>query len=291
MPPSASVLIRRLGRAWAPFAVERQCAKGASRAGLARVKRLAKVPPDLLTVLAWHDGSRGRAIDGYYRLLSCAEVARQKKLMDELIPEFEDAWLPGDWWNADWIPFLEFNGDLICIDQKGTIVSFKAYDAARPLLYSSLRQWLAALVALWEQMPSGVSEDEQADFFDSRAAIRLKRKLEPGYPIARTARKRPAEKRPKGIEYVCEGFTRGPYEWRIERAAATVRTYSGRAYSRRYHVKPFASVDKARAFMESQIRQKLREGYARVKSGSGADDEFLAAAGRHLATLKDNVSC
>jgi hypothetical protein len=107
-----------------------------------------------------------------------------------------------------------------------------------------------------------------------------------GYPIRRTARRKPREKAPRSIDYACETFTRGPYEWRIDRAGATVRTYSGRGYARRYHVKQLASVEKARASMEQQIRAKRREGYVRdAKAGNARDDDFVAAAARHLATL------
>jgi hypothetical protein len=284
--PTTSTSIRRLDAAWHRFGIESRCSKGASSAALARVGRLGSVPRDLLSVLAWHDGSRGREVDGYYGLLSCAEIVRAKKVMDDLVPEFEDTWMPGEWWSREWIPFLEFNGDLICLTRGGSVVSYKAHDAARPLLHRSFRHWLATVAELWERMPDGATEDEQPEFFETRAATRLRRQLNPGYPKPRTARRRPAEKAPKGIEHVCEWFQRGPYEWRIERAAAMVRTYSGRGISRRYHVKTFPSLEKARVHMEAQIRLKLREGYAHARvAGTGRDDAFLAAAGRHLATL------
>jgi cell wall assembly regulator SMI1 len=280
---SIATLKRRLAAAWARFGVERRCAKGASRARLARAKALGAVPAELLAILAWHDGSRGRELDGYYRLLSCAEIVRHKRTTDSLVAEFEDAWMPGEWWSPDWIPFLEFNGDLVCVDGRGRVVSFKTHDARRTILHGSFRDWLATLASLWERMPEGASEDDQTRYFEGREARRIARAKNPGYPIARTARMRPKQKAPKqkapkGIEYAREGFTRGPYEWRVERAGAMVRTYSGRGISRRYHVKTFPSVEKARLHMERQVRKKLREGYAREKKPPGRDEEFIAAA-------------
>jgi hypothetical protein len=225
-----------------------------------------RAPKDLLDFLAWHDGSRGREIDLYYCVLSCSEIVRHKKMLDGMVAEFEEAWLPGEWWNLEWIPFLEFNGNLICLDGKGRVLSFATHDAKRPILYASFRRWLTTLVELWEKQ-------------------RIRQSFDRGYPIRRSARKRPAEKAPKNLKGICENFLRGPYEWRVEQAAATVRTYFGRGISRRYHVKTFGSVDKARAHLDAQVRKKLAEGYARQTSGPCRDTDFLAAAARHLATL------
>jgi hypothetical protein len=238
---------RRLSKAWARFNIERACANGAGPRVLERVeKRLERVSRDLLDLLAWHDGSRGREVDGYYRLLSCAEILRAKKTMDDLVHEFEREWMPGDWWSRDWIPFLEFNGDLMCLDDAGRVVSFKAYSDARPVLYPSLRRWMDTNATLWAEVPEDATDDAQMEFFEGRVATRLRRKLNPGHPIARAARKRPIKKPPMNLERVRETFTRGPNEWSIEHTGAVVRTEWGRAYSRQHRDKSFSSVDAAR---------------------------------------------
>jgi cell wall assembly regulator SMI1 len=169
------VSIRRLAIAWRPFGIENHCAKGASEAKLARLQKLGAIPRELFALLAWHDGSRDRGIDGYYRLLSCAEIARFKKQMDALVPDFEDAWMPGEWWNLEWIPFLEFEGDLICVDGNGRVTSYRAYRDARPVLAPSFRAWLAALVERWQQVPEGSDEFAQVAFLDKHAPKGTKR--------------------------------------------------------------------------------------------------------------------
>ncbi len=225
-PPSTSALLKRLSAAWKPFGIERECAKGASRASLARVAKLGTVPRDLLDLLAWHDGSRVE-IDGYYKLLSCAGIVRSKKLMDDMIEEFEDG--------------------------EGEVVSYVVNDAARPRLHRSLRHWLGAITEMWEHAPPGASEDERCE---------LERPHERGYPIRRRARQKPAKRTPKPAAYAtCE---RGPYEFRIECTGATVTTMFGRGISRRRHTKTFASPEQAQAYTERHMELKLRDGFKRT---------------------------
>jgi cell wall assembly regulator SMI1 len=289
--------MRRLEATWDRFdGFERSLAKGATKDQIERfVKRLGRRPPaDLLRLLAWHDGSRGHDFDGYHNLLSLSGILRFKRTMDSLIPHFEETgWMPGEWWNSDWLPFLEFNGDLVCLDLVGSLVkpsgqvfSFQNYDEKRTILYRSFRDWLHTVTVIWEQAPPTASEEERLEFFVGKAAERVRRRLNRGYPVQRTARRRPVEPPPVKIQLAREAFERGPYNWRIERAGTLVRTCWGRAYSEQRDVKRFDTIDRACAFFERQVRAKVRAGYVKVPSSTFSDDdEFLLAGSRHLIAL------
>ena len=253
------------------------------------VKRVGRRPPeDLLRVLAWHDGSKGHDLDGYYNLLSLSGIVRMKQTLDELIPLFEgDGWLPGEWWHRDWLPFLEFNGDLLCLDLSGTagepgqVLSFKNYDDVRRLEYRSVRHWLHAVTTLWERTPSGATEEEErTDAFVGKAAARVRKALDPGYPIHRRARHRPA---PKPEDTHREAWSRGPYEWEIQRTGTLVRTRWGRASSRRQHDKDFETEEEARAFVERQTRAKASAGYVEARATRATK---VAGEGRARRTRK-----
>ena len=296
-------LLRRLGRALGRFdGLERRLPKGATKAALARfAKRLGRrPPPDLLRFLTWHDGTRDVEIDGYHAALSVEGCLRAKRAMDGLISHFEDDWLPDTWWSAGWLPFLDFNGDFVCVDLDGTlgapgqVISFENYSRARKVLHRSFRDWLAAVVALWEQVPAEADEDERIAFFTGRAGARLRRQVSPGLPVVRNARRRPAPKAPRGLECHFRKFERGPYSWSIERAGALVRVIWGRAYSQTTKRKQLPTIAAAKRFVEREVRAKLRAGHVEVESGSYSakrgsipygGEELLAEAARHLETL------
>ncbi len=294
--PTVSALLRRLERAWSRFDdLRRLLPRGASPRGAALfAKRLGRrPPPDLLRILAWHDGSGDRAVDGYQRLLSLKGILEAKKTLDDLVSQFEETWRPGEWWNPGWLPFLAFEGDLLCVDLDGTlgepagqVLSFRTHDAARTRLHRSVREWLHTVTVLWEELPDDASPEARPELFSSKTAERIRRRLNPGYPAARVARKRAAPAAPRGLVHVRQTFERGRLQWRIDRAGAMVRTYAQRGYSGRYTWKPFPDEEAAARFEEREVRAKLRAGYTRVAEGKGVrDTEFLAAAGKHAASL------
>jgi cell wall assembly regulator SMI1/predicted DNA-binding WGR domain protein len=292
--PSVAGLLRRLGVAWGARRGFPTIPRGATSGTLARFSKslrgLGVAPPkELLQILAWHDGSGRRAIDGYHVLLSTKGIVAAKRMLDGMIDEFEDGWRPGEWWNAGWLPFLEEEGNLLCVDLVGSfggapgqILSFRTHDSARKIVHRSLGDWLHTITVLWEGVAEGTSEDDAADAFYGKGAARIRKRLNPGYPRARSAKAKPAERPPKGISSRCETFTRGAYEWQITRAGALVQTMWGRAYSRSRKTKTFDSDDEASRFYDRQVAAKLREGYRRVGTAAETKDtELLAAAGRH----------
>jgi hypothetical protein len=96
------------------------------------------------------------------------------------------------------------------------VFSFENYDPNRTILHRSFRDWLHTVTVLWEQAPPSDSEEERVGFFAGRSGDRVRRDLNPGFPVQRRARRRPVERPPQDLVLVRDTFKRGPYEWRIE---------------------------------------------------------------------------
>jgi cell wall assembly regulator SMI1 len=287
--PSAPALCAALDAARRSSGALQQLGKGATQVQLsAFVQRLGLSPPGEFREFYRHfNGSGEQEICGFYHQLSLSQILKAKRLMDKMEAEgFFADWQPGSWWNPGWLPFLEFNGNYLCIDLAGSviqpagqIIEFLTHDARRTVLHRSFYDWLHTLSALAEAGPSDA--EAWLEFQESRAAGRLRRQLNPGYPIQRTARaaKRRLPKSRLQLERWC--FERGPRRWVIDRAGAVVRISYGMSYSVRQVTKRCTDADKAQAFVEREIAAKTRAGYVRTaKVRYSDDDAFLREAAR-----------
>ena len=188
---SVSRLVARLSALWADKrpGFERRLRPGASQAAVARlIKTDLKLPSDVLTFYAWHDGAKDPQrdqLEGAYGWLSLERVLTTKRMVDEV---YADPDLVKGWHRA-WVPFLDTNGDTVCIDARTGVV-FRWFNSQNrvELLAPTFHAWLAAHVALTEAMPSLADVGPDAAFdilydaFTGAAANRLRRKLSPGYP-------------------------------------------------------------------------------------------------------------
>jgi hypothetical protein len=191
-PKSVKGLVARLSELWAEKrpGFEKRLRRGASPAALARLRKALglKLPSELLAFYAWHDGGKDPQMDqfeGAYGWLSLDGVLATKKMVDEVYadPEIAKGWHPA------WVPFLDTNGDTVCIDTRSGVV-FRWYNSQNhvELLAPTFLAWLTAHVALTEALPSLDDEDPGDAFeilydgFTGAAADRVRRKLSPGYP-------------------------------------------------------------------------------------------------------------
>ena len=118
-----------------------------------------------------------RAIFERFHLLSAEGCTAQKTMLDGLAKK--ESW-PATWWSLDWHPFAEdITGGLLVLDAKtGEVIEFLHDDDARPLLGTSLEDWLSKFVARLESgaliydAKVGVVE---RDFHEKLAAQRAKR--------------------------------------------------------------------------------------------------------------------
>lgn len=291
MTSRPAALARRLDTAWrARSEIARELQKPASDARIKRAEKKlgVKLPPALVALYKLHDGTGYGAIDGYYRLLSLDEIAKLKQGNDELEQGgIFSEWRPGEWWNAAWVPFLDFEGDYVCLDTaSGEVVEFLAYRQRRARLYASAYQWLGTLAELTAAAEGSTDLEE---FLRGRRAARIRKQLNPGYPIRRMARRRRAPRPSKSLVIESQAFERGPYHWSIELVGPLVRTWFGRAYSARSADKGFADAERARRYRDQQIEKKLSGGYTpRGPMTSSHDDHagVIAAARRHMRSLR-----
>ena len=173
-----------------------------------------KLPRALAHLYSAHNGTGYEGIDGYYRLLSLDGIVKAKETLDELQAHghFAD-WRDGEWWNTAWLPFLDFEGDHLCVDTAtGEIVEFVAYNRRRARLYATAHAWLNMLAQLTALAGDA---DDMAAFMRSRRADRIRKQLSPGYPVRRNARRRPKPRTPKGLTVDHQAFERGDYHWMI----------------------------------------------------------------------------
>jgi cell wall assembly regulator SMI1 len=289
-----SAILRRLqalcadwpdyGRAFAKAATEKQL-----REFVRSVRRM--VPTPFLKFYSWCNGSRDRPVYGYYRLLSLREIVRYKGQMDDMERDgFFDSWRSGTWWNDSWLPFLEENGNLFCLDASvrpvPNVVEFYTHDDPRNVVFPSFQAWLHSFVATLDAAPRS-SEQDRIEFFESRRASSMRRSLYPDYPIRRRAESapRPAHCHPK-LTLSRNNFQRGPYNWCIDRAGALVQITYGRAYSLTVRRRRFPDLDAAQDFLEREIARKRKAGYHPASMfQTTADDDFLRDASEYLRTL------
>lgn len=264
---SSSILAKDLSALWrARHELRKALRRPASAGSIRRLERKLglELPHALTALYALHDGTGYGAVDGFYRLLSVAGIAKTKTSLDALERDghFGD-WREHEWWNPAWIPFLDFEGDYVCVDTStpsGEVLEVRAYSHKQPRLYRSVESWLRTLLELTQL--ADVAED-LTEHMSTRRATALRKKLNPGYPIVRVARKRPKPRVQKasGVKVEHQSFRRGDYHWMIMRSGAFVRTLFGRSYSGRFANKAFPDEARAKTFVEKSIRTKRQEGY------------------------------
>jgi hypothetical protein len=140
---------------------------------------------------------------------------------------------------------------------------YLASSPSRPILHGSLRGWATAVAAIWDSLPASLAAADRPAVFGTRSAQRVRRAADPGFPIAKRARRRPRRRAtsPAPTDREAAAFTRGAYEWRIERVGAAIRTYSEHGHAGRYHDRAFPTAERAHTFYAAQVRGKLRAGY------------------------------
>ena len=73
-----------------------------------------RVPEDVLTVYAWHEG--GQIPDPWWELSEIDEIVRVKEL-HESMPDLQAL---ENWWSDSWIPIgADFDGNHLCVDVDG----------------------------------------------------------------------------------------------------------------------------------------------------------------------------
>lgn len=287
--PSAASLAKRLSTAWrARSEIKKELRKPASAARIAKTeaKLGVKLPRALVELYKLHDGTGYAGIDGYYWLLSLDGMVNAWKIGNDLQEHGDfDGWHVGEWWNASWIPFADFDPDMLCWDSAtGDVVEFLAYDNKRWRLHESADQWLLTVTELTEQARDA---EDLTEFMTFRQATRIRKELNPGYPIRRSARKQRAPRYARKLRVEQQVFERGPYEWTIERAGPFVQTSLCRSHSVRSWDKGFPDEERAVRYRDRMIQKKLEEGYKARGPMTTWDgtEHFLEAAHRHLRTL------
>ena len=103
-------------------------------------------------------------------------------------------WMPGEWWNPRWLPFLDnHSSDMYCIDlDTGEVVLWSKDSAARPALAPSLAAWLGLIVLGSREGLVEWDADAGAQAVTPTLGQlnRLHERVLPGYPTARVARMR-----------------------------------------------------------------------------------------------------
>ncbi|MGC4119414.1 MAG: SMI1/KNR4 family protein [Myxococcales bacterium] len=204
MRSSVAQLVKSLGAVWARRRPEiwRGLRPGASAA---RIDALAAhfdltLPSAFRKLYAWHDGLRDEhtVLEGEFGWLSLSRMKETKKALDRMERQgFFSDYLPGSWWNISWLPFLQFNlEDHYCVDLggalgrgRGVVFLRRNSDPRRLIVASSFHAWLHAHVELTSAGPDDADEDAWIEYFASRRASRIRRALDPGFPIAVTAKR------------------------------------------------------------------------------------------------------
>jgi cell wall assembly regulator SMI1 len=186
-------LLARLSELWAAKrpGFEKRLRPGATPAALQKFEKAlgVKLPKELFAFYAWHDGARDHEVD---RLETCGwmplrKALETKKMLDTM--GFEDETIyPKYAWSLAWVPFLESDGDTVCVDTRSGIV-FKRYNNTTVVLLApSFAAWLAAHVAITDAIRVKPGEDPDDSFFDAFNGgidARIRRKISPGYPKRR----------------------------------------------------------------------------------------------------------
>jgi cell wall assembly regulator SMI1 len=190
VPAGVQGQLARLSALWAEKrpGFEKRLRPGAKAATLAKFRQKLglEVPREFLAFYAWHDGAKDHAID---RLetdgwLSLAGILELKEMLDTMGFEDEDTY-PKYAWSRTWIPFLESDGDSVCIDARSGAVFKRRNDTSVVLLAPSFAAWLSAHVAITEAIRVVPGEDADEAFFaafNGPIEGRVRRKISPGYP-------------------------------------------------------------------------------------------------------------
>ncbi len=141
------------------------------------------LPPPLLSLYRWHDGTRGfQPFHGAYSFMPLASAAHAIRVLRDLKRAGD---LPSEsWWRDGWFPFLESaRGDYLCLDldgglsgKRGGVIEFLHDAGERAVLHESVLAWCHTCV---ETVALGEHEDD--------AFVRTSERLNPGYPIQRWA--------------------------------------------------------------------------------------------------------
>lgn len=248
-----------------------------------------KTSKEFRSLYAWSNGSNGSDFYGYYRLLSLDEIVKHKKIMDEL--NFDELWQKHTWWNPNWVPFFEFNGDLICWVaksdkhfKKGHIVEFQTHYDRRDIMYSSIKSLLYTLSKLYND-PAKIND--WAEHLDSAKCHKIYKQLNPGFPIRKKAlkvtTKTPTISSKLKVERIVLVKDNNKYVWQADIAGASVKTCASRGYSAQEAIKDFSTVEKAKTFLKKETEKRLKNGYKKGKSKNTIISKlFLAHAQKHL---------
>jgi cell wall assembly regulator SMI1 len=164
----------------------------------AAAKALALQLPDALQDLyRWRNGqgprSRPLFADAHarYTFLTLQQVQEAQANLNEILKELEDVGASGrdTWWHRAWVPFLDADGDHLCVDSLGTlgggagqVLSFFHDDSSRVIDHPSLRHWLETFVVsleanLWQERQGTL------ELVNKEAFEQLARQRNPGYPV------------------------------------------------------------------------------------------------------------
>lgn len=92
-------------------------APGASPEALSKLKALG-APPTMLALYAAHDGTEAATYRGY-PLFSVERILEERAAMNKILAERAD-WREQHVWDESWLPFMGEDGQLVCVDPKGT---------------------------------------------------------------------------------------------------------------------------------------------------------------------------
>lgn len=146
-----------------------------------------KLPEDFIALYKWKDGSTSLYFEAetLYDAWHFLPIENVKFCWSGLNAAIlTDEYFPKNWWKKSWIPYLENNGDFLCLDCEGTftnlkhqILKFRHDDAFRSVENSSIEFWLMCLVKSSESIIP--SDDEPVHIMMSSADRKL---LDPNYP-------------------------------------------------------------------------------------------------------------
>lgn len=123
------------------------------------------LPDDLRALYRWRNGQHPSEFASFQdnrMFLSLRQISETKDTLDGMIGyDFDDP----KWWRRGWIPFLSNGGgDYLCVDVSaedggapGQLIAFWHDDGDREVEFSSLTEWLGALV---DSMGNGTVEFE-----------------------------------------------------------------------------------------------------------------------------------
>ena len=146
-------------------------------------KKIGKPLPKWFKEFYSHQNGSGSVtiFDGFYSQMSLAEIAKAKKMLNEL--ESSGLWKQGSMWKNGWIPFLQdAGGNYICIDldgslkkPKGSVFERFVSDRKKPKLFDSFEHWFCAHVVLLENSPHSDNQFDLDKYYDSKLVKRIKK--------------------------------------------------------------------------------------------------------------------